>query len=249
MTLQENNGRISIVGVGPGDPELMTVKAVRALEDADILITPKGKVNGNSTARRIVEGLVDLSKKEIREIHFPMNKVRLKEKNQDTRMTDAWEEAAAAILASVARGLHVAFPTLGDPALYSTGFYVHATLKAMNPDLQITIIPGITAMSGCSSVAGLPLVLGDDLMTVVPAAFEDDRLRHILETADSIVLMKVHRAMDRLVPLLDELDLLDKAILFERCGLEGERMYTDLRTVKNPHYFSTILIRKQRIDP
>ena len=245
----EPNGRFSIVGVGPGDPELMTVKAVRTLERADVLVTPKGKANGNSTARRIVEGLVDIGTKEICELHFPMHKVRLGRGEQDSRVTAAWQRAADAILFHLDRGREVVFPTLGDPALYSTGFYVLTTLKSRRPELRITLVPGITAMSGCSARAELPLGLGDDLVTVVPAVFADERLREILRSADSIVLMKVHRSMERIIGLLDEMGLTEQATLFERCGLDGETIHPDIRQVKNPHYFSTILIRKKNLAP
>ncbi len=248
MTTQQKSGRLSIVGVGPGDPELMTVKAMRALSGAAVIVTPKGRVDGNSTALKIVQGLVDLDSKEICELHFPMRKIRLAGR-RDEEVSAAWIRAAETILERLDRGLDVAFPTLGDPALYSTGFYVLTTLRELRPGVEITIIPGITAMSGCSARAAIPVGLGDDLVTVVPAAFDDRRLRAVLLGSDSIVLMKVHRAMERIIALLDELGLTGRAVLFERCGLAGEKIHTDIRRVKNPHYFSTILIRKQPFIP
>ena len=247
MTNHKKNGKLSIVGIGPGDPELMTVKAVRTLEKADVIITPKARKNGKSTALQIASGLVDLSVKQVQQLHFPMHKVRLGEQHKDAEVLAAWKHAAETILTYIDQGLEVAFPTLGDPALYSTGFYVRHTLKSIRPEATVTIIPGITAMASCSATAGLPIGLGDDLVTIVPAAFDDDRLRQILLTADSIVLMKVHRVMERIFTLLEELDLIDKAVLFERCGQEGERVYTDIRKAPAPHYFSTILIRKQEL--
>jgi precorrin-2/cobalt-factor-2 C20-methyltransferase len=247
MTTQKKKGKLSIIGIGPGDPELMTVKAVRALEKADVIITPKARKGGNSTALHIASGLVDLSSKKVQQLHFPMHKVRLGEQHKDEEVQAAWQHAAETILSYLDQGLEVAFPTLGDPALYSTGFYVRHTLKSIRPEATVVIIPGITAMASCSATAGLPIGLGDDLVTIVPAAFEDDRLRQILITADSIVLMKVHRVMPRIISLLEELNLIDKAILFERCGQEGEQIYTDIREAETPHYFSTILIRKQEL--
>ena len=247
MTPQKIYGHLYIVGIGPGDPELMTVKAVRILEQADIIISPRAGTSPGSTALQIAAGLVDLSEKKVRQLHFPMHKIRLGDEQHDKEVTTAWKNAAEAILTFLDRGLNVVFPTLGDPALYSTGFYVRQTIKSIRPSTDIVIIPGITAMANCSAVGGLPLGLADDLVTIVPTAFDDKRLREVLINSDSIVLMKVHRVMKRIIRLLEELNLLDKAILFERCGFEDSRIFTDIREVKKPHYFSTILIRKQEL--
>jgi len=246
MIPAKKQGHCFIIGVGPGDPELMTIKARRLLTRADVIIAPKGKAGGNSTALGVVRGQVNLENKEIIEIHFPMLKVRLSAE-KDQQVTDTWQQAALHILAYLDQGLDVAFPTLGDPAFYSTGFYVQATLQAMRPELIVFIIPGISAMACCCATAGLPAGLGDDLVSVVPAAYADDRLRQILALTDSVILMKVHKAMDRLIRILEELDLIKQAVLIERCGLDGEKIYPDIRKVKNPHYFSTILVRKQSI--
>ncbi len=113
--------------------------------------------------------------------------------------------------------------------------------------MNISIIPGITTMSSCSAMGGAPLCLGNEILTVVPATFNDDRLKNILVHHDTIVLMKVYRVMDRIVALLSELDLLDRAVLFERCGMEDGRIFTDVSAAAdlNLHYFSTIIVRKE----
>jgi precorrin-2/cobalt-factor-2 C20-methyltransferase len=112
------------------------------------------------------------------------------------------------------------------------------------------MIPGITAMSSCSCGVLSPLALGDDILTVIPATFEDDRIEHVLIHHDSIVLMKIHRSMERVVALLDRTGLAEKAILVERCGMEGQRIYQDIREAagRSLHYFSTILIRKRGLE-
>jgi precorrin-2/cobalt-factor-2 C20-methyltransferase len=97
---------------------------------------------------------------------------------------------------------------------------------------------------------GSPLSLGDDVLTVVPAAFDDARLRDILLTSDAVVLMKMFRQLPRLISLLDELNLLDKAVLVERCGLDDQRIYPDIRAAvgRDLHYFSTLIVRKKQIS-
>jgi precorrin-2/cobalt-factor-2 C20-methyltransferase len=232
-----------IIGTGPGDPELITVKGLRAMERCATLVAPKAKVNGDSTALGIVKGLMDLSDKKVVEVCFPMHKVNNGKSSQEVEA--AWQEAARLILAHLKEG-DVAFPTLGDPAVYSTGFYVYATLKEMAPDMEIKIIPGITAMSCCAAMGNQPLCLGGEVLSVVPATFDDDRLRQILTTCDSVVLMKVHTVLPRLLGLLDELGLLDKAVCYEQCGMAEQKVHSDLRQLvgRQLHYFSTIIIRK-----
>jgi precorrin-2/cobalt-factor-2 C20-methyltransferase len=248
MTATHAQGRLFLVGVGPGDPELMTVKAVRVLEQAPVWITPKARENGASHALHIAAAHVGTENKEVLELRFPMKKIRLGEQ-VDGEVARAWSAAAGAVRTHLEQGRDVAFPTLGDPALYSTAFYLLDTLQGQNPDLQVTIVPGITAMSACSARIRAPLGLGDDVVTIVPAAFDDHRLRGILTANDAVILMKVFRRMDRLVPLLDELGLLAHAVLIERCGMDDQRIYTDLRQAQGRrlHYFSTILIRRKPV--
>ncbi len=232
-----------IIGTGPGDPELMTVKALRTMENCATLVAPKAKVNGDSTALGIVRGLMNLDNKKVVEVCFPMHKVQNGKSTQEVE--NAWKEAAQLILANLKDG-DVAFPTLGDPAVYSTGFYVYATLKEMAPEMEIKIIPGITAMSCCSATGNQPLCLGGEILTVVPATFDDQRLRQIITSCDSVVLMKVHNVMPRLITLLDELGLIDKAVCYEQCGMAGQQIHSVLRQIAGHdlHYFSTIIIRK-----
>jgi precorrin-2/cobalt-factor-2 C20-methyltransferase len=117
------------------------------------------------------------------------------------------------------------------------------------PETKVPVVPGITAMAACAASQSSPLALGDDVLAVVPAAFEDDRLRHILTSLDTVVLMKVHRRLDALIDLLTELDLVDHTVLIERSGLPDERVYTDIREArgKQLHYFSTMLVRKKKV--
>lgn len=240
-------GTLYVVGVGPGDPELMTLKAVRILQRCGVWLAPAAKKDGESTALGIAEGVVDRRGKEIITHHFPMKKIRMGQ-SPDPEVKKAWDAAAAQIVGHLQEGRDVAFPTLGDPAIYSTGFYVCETLFDLAPDLPVVIVPGVSAIGASAAAAGQPLCLGDDRLVVIPATFENGRLREVLEQFDSVVLMKVHRVMDRLVPLLAEMNLLDKAVLVERSSQSGQRIRRDLTTAlapnEEPHYFSTIIVRK-----
>ena len=248
MTTTKQQGKLYLVGIGPGDPELMTCKAVRVLEQTEVWVAPKARKNGASSALQIASGQVEPAGKTVLELRFPMKKIRLGH-DQDPEVVQAWREAAEIVLDHLDRGRDVAFPTLGDPALYSTAFYLLHTLQELQPELRLSIIPGITAMAACSARICAPLGLGDDVVSIVPAAFDDNRLREILQTFDAVVLMKVFRKMDRITALLEELDLMENAVLIERCGMDDQRIYTDVREAcgRDLHYFTTMLIRKKKI--
>jgi precorrin-2/cobalt-factor-2 C20-methyltransferase len=244
----EQTGRLHIVGIGPGDPELMTCKAVRILEQCRIWAVPKAKEEGSSSALQIAAAMVGLADKTVLELCFPMKKIRLG-REPDPEAAQGWQRAAQTVLDHLEQGQDVAFPTLGDPGLYSTAFYLLATLHELRPGLPVTIVPGITAMSACSAQVGSPLGLGDDVLTVVPAAFDDERLRGILLNSDAVVLMKMFRQLPRLLSLLDELGLTGKAVLVERCGLPDQHVYSNVREAlgRDLHYFSTLILRKKQI--
>ncbi len=242
-------GHLYLVGVGPGDPELMTYKAVRILRETRIWAVPKAKETGSSSALAIARQMVASNGRTVLELCFPMKKVFLGQET-DQQLLEAWGRAADEVIAHLDRGEDVAFPTLGDATLYSTAFYLLPMILERRPRVRVTVVPGITAMAACAASQASPLALGDDVLAVVPAAFEDDRLRHILTTLDAVVLMKVHRRIDTLIDLLDELGLSGQAVLTERSGLPGERVYTDIHEARGRqlHYFSTVVIRKKQVQ-
>jgi precorrin-2/cobalt-factor-2 C20-methyltransferase len=237
-----------IIGIGPGDPDLLTIKALNVLRHCPVIATPKALAHGHSTALSIVQKALpagEMSGKEIVELHFPMKKIHLGQE-PDPEVLQAWQDAAGKIFAILSQGRDVAFPTLGDPAIYSTGYYLYATILEMHPEVRVQFVPGISAMSSCSATTRTPICLGDDMLAVIPATFSDSRLRQTLESFDTIVLMKVHRVMDNLIGLLRELNLLDKATLVERVGMADERVLADLSAIDGQvHYFSTIIVRKK----
>lgn len=240
------NGTFYVIGVGPGDPELLTLKALRLLTSCQTLVVPKGYEDGNSTALAIIGQVVPLAGKEIIEIHFPMKKVRMAEA-PEPEVDAAWRRAAGDILVRIRQGHDVAFPTLGDPAIYSTGFYTCQTLLDLAPESRTVIVPGVSAIGACAASAGVPLCQGDDMMAVIPATFDNRQLTEVFNSFQTIVLMKVHRVMERIVRLLAELDLLDHAVLVERTAQNSERIIHDLTTVRPDelHYFSTIIVRRR----
>jgi len=235
---------LHIIGTGPGDPDLLTLKALKTLTACPVIAAPKATPGGRSTALAIVGQAIDLDGKEIFELYFPMKKIKAG-KAPEAEVSRAWQAAAARIIACLDQGLDVAFPTLGDPAIYSTGYYLYDTLLSLRPDIRVRFHAGIPAMSCCSAETRMPICLGNEMLAVVPATFSDERLRSTLEKFDTIVLMKVHRVLPRICRLLEETGLLSKAVLIERAGMEGERIIRDLSCIPdNPHYFSTMIVRR-----
>lgn len=238
-----------IIGTGPGDPDLLTLKAYNTLRHCPVVVAPKGAQNGKSTALSIVEQAVDLSEKNVQEVYFPMKKIKLEERLHP-EIEAAWKDTAHRVLDLLDSGKDVAFPTLGDPAIYSTGYYLYDTLLSIRPETQIQFISGISAMSSCSASTLTPVCLGDDMLAVIPATFGDDKIRKALKDFDAIVLMKVYRVMDRICGLLKEAGLSKNAIYVEKAGMHDQRIIEDLsQAPDNPHYFSTIIVRKRGTGP
>ncbi|HFQ81138.1 MAG TPA: precorrin-2 C(20)-methyltransferase [Desulfobacterales bacterium] len=236
-------GTFYVVGVGPGDPELLTLKASRILKNCSSFIVPKSRADGNSTALWIVEQSLSTTDKEIVEIHFPMQKVRMGEAPAP-EVSAAWQKAVDAIIIRLKNGQDVAFPTLGDPAIYSTGFYTCQTLLERAPDSKTVIVPGVSSISACAAAANVPLCQGDDMLAVVPATFNNEKLRQVFNTFQTVVLMKLHRVMPRITALLQELDLGNKAVLIEKTAQNEERIIHDCLSRQDKlHYFSTMIVR------
>jgi len=236
-----------IIGTGPGDPELITVKAVKTAAACPVIVSPRGSENGSSTALSILGQAISLADKEIVQLHFPMKKIH-SGREPDPEVLVAWRHAAQTVLDFLDNGTSVCFPTLGDPAIYSTGYYLYETLCGIRPDTKVVFIPGVAAMSSCSAALATPICLGDEMVAIVPATFSDERLLDVLQRFDTIVLMKVHRVLDRLTVLLTQCGLIEQAVLVERAGTGTETIHGRLdRITAQPHYYSTIIVRKQPI--
>lgn len=240
------SGTFYVVGVGPGDPELITLKAKNILERSNIWFVPSAFENGGSMALKIVTGVVDKADREILSHRFPMKQIH-RSKEVDPEVQSAWREAARTIMERLEMGHDVVFPTLGDPAIYSTGFYVCETLQEFGNGFPVEIIPGVSAVGASSAVSALPLCLGDERLVVIPATFENKKIRQLLELSEVAVFMKVHKVMPRLVSLLEEMDLLENAVLVERCSLKDQRVWKDIRLAVDQelHYFSTMVVRRK----
>ena len=232
------SGRLIAVGVGPGDPELITLKGARLIREADVVIAPVGDNSTASVAHGIIDGLVDPRRQQLLTRVFPMKK-------ELAEMRPFWEAAAVEVAGLLAQGKTVVFATLGDPFLYSTFLYFHQVFAERFPGAAVEVVPGISSIHA-AAVAGRPLGLGADRIAILPATFEQDRLRQTLREFDTVVLMKVHRVFDQVRNLLRELGRLENAVYVRRVGLPGETVIRDLDQiqVEDLDYLSLVLVGK-----
>lgn len=233
-------GTVYAVGVGPGDPELLTRKAERILRQVDVICAPTGQAEAASFALSIVEPLLDRSRQQVVEQVFPMSK------DEDT-LAPFWHEAVAGVAAHARAGRSVAFITIGDPFLYSTFLYLYRLLRDRYPDIPVEIVPGISSINAAAAAAGVPLGMGADRIAILPATYEDEKLRRTLEEFDTVVLMKVHRAFERVYTLLCELGRERQAVFVRRVGTEQEEVVTDLASLvgQKLDYLSLLIVGKR----
>ncbi len=246
------SGKLYAIGVGPGDPELLTLKAVRILKSVPVLCVPKGREEGTSLALSIVQGAVSIEGKEIVELHFPMVKTAssaecgVRSADLKNELDAKWGQAADALLNSIDRGLNTAFITIGDPGIYSTFFYLYDRLLERRPALEIEIIPGISSINAAAARAGMNLGLGSERMAILPANYLDS-LPETLEKFDTVVLMKVNKVFDTVKDILARMNLLPRTAYVARAGMKDEKVIKDIQNVREEdlNYFSLIIVRKR----
>jgi precorrin-2/cobalt-factor-2 C20-methyltransferase len=226
------------VGVGPGDPELLTLKAVNVIREADVIIAPKTEKKEDSTALSIARPYLQ-NNVTVLELVFPMV-------NDTQILTEAWEYNKNAILDLLKEGKKVVFLTLGDPMFYSTYIYVFNLLEDCG--YPVETVPGITAFCAIGSKMGYPLVEGNNVLSVVPCTIEEERLDEVLRTSDNLVLMKVYKNYTQILEKLEKYGLMENAIMVSKCGLDDETVVHDLKDagLQKVNYLSTILTRRYK---
>lgn len=229
-----------IIGVGPGDPELLTLKAVRLLREIPVLFVPKGRKDGKSLALNIVSRVIDLSDKDIRELHFPM----VKTNEPDAQQISRWEDIAKEVVTVVEKS-DAAFLTLGDPSFYSTFFYLYDRFFTLKPDLKIEIVPGVSSINAAAARAGLSLGLADQRIAIIPANYIDFKDLYI-DSFDTIVFMKIERNFEDIKRYLTEKMFFRKAVYVSRIGMEGERIIHDIKNISQDdlNYFSILILKR-----
>lgn len=226
------------IGVGPGDPELLTIKAARVLGQVDAVIAPKGEKTEDSTALDIARPYLPKEAQVIR-LTFPMV-------NDPQELNRAWEENKEVILQLLAEGQKVAFLTLGDPMLFSTYIYIFRLLQ--DSGYPLVTIPGITSFSHMASRLGRPLAERDEILTIIPATAGEESLDQAIGSSSNLVLMKVYRNFASIMEKLKKSGYWKNAVMVSKCGWNDEEIYYDLENIQGDkiHYLSTIIAKKSR---
>jgi len=227
------------VGIGPGDPELITLKAVNIIRRVDVIFAPSSSKNTYSLALDIVAPYLRKDV-EVIKLSFPMTK-------QKNILEDAWTKNAKTIMSYINNGKNGAFITLGDPLTYSTFGYIKRIIRKSYPDTVIKIVPGITSYHAAAAVSGRILAESEESFVVMSGAMGAKKLKEIIEHVDHAVMLKVYRKYREIIETISELGLTEDCVLVSKCGLEGEEIIENLRKIKQtPPYLSLLIIDKKR---
>lgn len=220
------------IGLGPGDPELITRKAARLIGAAGVVAYP-ALPGGESLARSIAADLLAEGVSEL-VVEVPMTSER-------GPAQAAYELGGERIGEALAAGMDVVFLCEGDPFFYGSFMYLHARLAA---DFRVEVVPGVMSLNAASALVGMPLVARNQVLSVLPAPLEDSVLATGIDGADTLAIVKVGRHLGRVRSLIERLGLLGCAMYVERASMAGERLLP-LKEAPDPApYFSMIVITK-----
>ena len=239
MSAASKTGRLVGVGVGPGDPELLTLKAVRALAEADV-VAHFAKAGNDSNARAVVAAHLRVGIEELPLLYPVTTEHPTNCDAYRNAIHDFYESSAMAVARHLDTGRTVAVLSEGDPLFYGSYMHLHARLSGRYPT---EIVAGITAMSGCWSQVGEPIAQGDDVLTVLPATLPEEELTRRFADSDAAVVMKLGRHLKKVRRALDCTGRLKRAIYVERGTTANSRsMRLSDKPDDNAPYFSVVLV-------
>ncbi len=231
-------GKLYGIGVGPGDPELLTLKAVRVIQEADVIFAASSSKNDYSLA-------VEIAKPHIAKfaniivLSFPMT--------SDKKITQkAWDKNARQIADVLKQGLHTAFLTLGDPLTYSTFGYILKSLNIVMPFADIETIPGITSFHAASARLNRTLVEAEESLLITSGAYGGEQLRSCPRNVQNIVMMKAYKNIGDINTALKDTGFRENSVAISRCGRKGEEIIDniDMLEAREPDYWTLILAGK-----
>ncbi|MEI6033208.1 MAG: precorrin-2 C(20)-methyltransferase [Verrucomicrobiae bacterium] len=226
------------MGVGPGDPELLTVKAASVLARCPHVVVPKAKADGGSVALEIASRYVHPNAV-IHELVFPMTADK-------AELSRSWRQSAGTIATLLKTGEDVCFLTLGDALVYSTYIYLLRELKAILPSVQVITVPGITSFSAVAALTDFPLGEGKEPISVIPTADDLSAVRQAIESGGTVVLMKIGKRLGDILDILEETGVIGDAVFVQRAGHPNQVIELDLHKLRDKGseagYLSVILI-------
>ena len=233
----KTTGKLFGVGVGPGDPELLTIKAVRVIKEADIIFTAASTKNRYSLAVEIATPYISPSTR-IEKLSFPMTK---DEKEVET----AWIHNAKQIAEQLKKGKNAVFLTLGDPTTYSTFGYILKKMECIMPQADIETIPGITSFHAASARLNKILVEGEESLLITSGAFGGEQIRKN-SGVENVAIVKAYKNIKDINSALKETGFDNKAVAVSKCGRENEQIIKNTHELetKKPDYWTLILASK-----
>jgi precorrin-2/cobalt-factor-2 C20-methyltransferase len=234
-------GTLYGIGVGPGAPDLLTLRAVTALRRVRVVLAAASPKNEHSLALSIVAPHLR-NDVDILRLDFPMTRDR-------QILEQAWSKNADTALTVLRSGRDAAFITLGDPLIYSTFGYLMRALLALEPGVSLCVIPGVTSYQEAAARTGTVLCQGEENLLLVPGINGAGRLEQDIRLADSAVILKAYRNFNTIAEVLRANGRLGRSLFASRLGLEHEIILRGLENApENPHYLSLVLVPPERSD-
>lgn len=237
---QQKKGKLYGIGVGPGDPELLTVKAVKAIESADVIISPTKKMGKPSIALQIAKPYIKPETKLV-VMDFPMLSLSAERETLEKQ----WSENADQIQSMLNWGKTAVFLTLGDPMVYSTYSYVMEFL--LDRGMEVETISGIPSFCSLAAHLNLPLTQGEESLGVVGMIQSEDEVAAVIDAHQNVVVMKVSANAAGLAKALRDRHLEDHFVMISNIGMDSEKVTRDIADLeKKVPYLSTVLIKKAK---
>jgi precorrin-2/cobalt-factor-2 C20-methyltransferase len=236
-------GHLYGISVGTGDPELITLKGLRLLRQADVIAFPAGLHQKPGIAEQIITPWFT-RQQHLLPLNFPYTR------DEDTLM-NAWQQAADQVWDYLAQGQDVAFACEGDVSFYSTFTYLAQTLREHHPELVIETVPGVSSPYAAAATLGIPLTCQGQRYVVLPALYRVAELEKVLQWADVVVLLKVGSVYGQVWQVLRQWELLDRSWVVERATMPDQQIYDDLRDrpTLQLSYFSVLIIHNRPVAP
>ena len=236
-------GTLYGVGVGPGDPELITLKALRLLEAAPVVAFPAGVQGQIGRAQHIISPWLNPDQVQLA-LKFPYTEDR-------QILTKAWKVASEEVWLHLQQGRDVVFASEGDVSFYSTFTYLAQTLHQLHPDAPIQATPGVCSPLSAAAVLGIPLTIQAQRLAILPALQSVAHLETALSWADVVVLLKVSSVYKQIWSVLEKHQLLDQSYAVENATKPDQMIYADLS--ERPHlqlpYFSLLVVQVNPFQP
>ena len=233
------------IGCGPGDPDLVTVKAVSILKNADIVFAPTAREGKPSIALSIIQKYLGASV-EIVDLIFPMVKDR-------QRTEEYWKKNADQIVAAAKSGKRVVYLTVGDPSLYSTWIYLQRELASRNLGIRFNIVPGIPSIFAFAAQAKIGLAEGDETLGIIPACYDMEKIKRTASSCDTLVFLKDGRYFGDIVKMLGDAGFVDESVITIAQDISAEEEILKQHRLKDlrrsgettEKYFSLMVAKRQ----